>query len=488
MGVRLSTVVLRVEGGDAAQQTLSATSKALANNALEMKKLEAEWGKGSKSMEYLTQRSDLLKARLAEQEKATAAMRDVREKYAASENANADQLSKLDTQIANAEIAEARLHRQIRECDQAIQDQTQAMEEQAQAQEDSAQAADKAAKAQKTLGDAAKDAGDQAKGARRQWEDMLSTLEEKGARVEKLGQTLTKSLTMPIIGMGAAIGKMAVDLEDALYEVATLPGVLTGTAAEQEQQLSAYKEAILAASNRAYTDADTLAAAQYQAISAGVSPEESVYWAERTAMAAKAGRSDADTVVNGASSVVNAWKESAGGLDHVLDVMLVTQNLGKTDVGQLSSQIGQVSGIAPQLGVSMEEVFAAVAAMTLGGSSTSSAITGLKAVLSGVIKPTSEAREEAKRLGLEFDAAAIQAKGLTGFLQDITDKTGMDVESLGKLFGSVEGLNEVLALGTSAADSYANALQEMQGANGVLDEAFSVRTSSRAEKLSGSLN
>jgi len=488
MGVRLSNIVLRVDGGDRAQKTLNDVSRAMSMNQMELKKLEAAYGSSSKDIDYLAQRSDLLKTRLQEQEKATAALRETREKYIATGKASQDQLDKLDKQILQAETSEARLGRQIRECEGEIERQRAAAAQAAQEQEKLGKTAQTAAQGQKALGDAARAAGNDADAARAKWNSFMDTLEKRGANVEKVGKAMTKALTIPILGMGVASGTYAVQLEDALYETATLPGVLSGTAEQKQAQLDAYRAALLAGSNRSHTDVNQLAEAQYQAISAGVTPEESAYWAERAAMAAKAGKSDALTVVDGASSVVNAWKEASGGLDHVLDVMLVAQNLGKTNVGDLASQVGQVTGLAPQVGVGMEEVFAAIAAMTQGGMSTSGSVTGLKAVLSSVVKPTAEAAEEAKRLGLEFSATALQSKGLTGFLADIVEKTGMDVESLGKLFGSVEGLNQVLALGTSQADAYAYALESMKDADGTLEEAFETRVSSRAERLSGSLN
>lgn len=488
MGVRLSSIVLRVDGGDKAQKTLNDVSRAMSMNQMELKKLEAAYGHSSKDMDYLAQRSDLLKVRLQEQEKATAALRETREKYIATGKASQEQLDKLDKQILTAETSEARLGRQIRECEGEINKQRAAAAQAAQEQEKLGRTAQVAAQGQKALGDAARAAGNDADDARAKWNTFMDTLEKRGAKVEKVGKAMTKALTIPILGMGVASGTYAVQLEDALYETATLPGVLSGTAERKQAQLDAYRAALLAGSNRSHTDVNQLASAQYQAISAGVTPEESAYWAERAAMAAKAGKSDALTVVDGASSVVNAWKEASGGLDHVLDVMLIAQNFGKTDVGQLASQVGQVTGMAPQVGVGMEEVFASIAAMTLGGMSTSGSVTGLKAVMSSVIKPTAEAREEAERLGLQFDATAMQSKGLTGFLADVAEKTGMNVDSLGKLFGSVEGLNQVLALGTSQAGAYAEVLGQMQSASGVLDEAFETRVSSRAERLSGSLN
>lgn len=467
MGMKMSGIVLRVEGGDKAQKTLDEVSSAARKNNAELQKLDAAYGKGSKEAEYLAQKSALLAQQLEQQKRATQALRDTREKYAATEGANAAQLEKLDMQILRSETSEARLERGVRECNTALEAQKQAAQ---------------------TAAEGVKAAEDAARAGAKSWDEYATSLEKTGQRLEKAGRSISRYLSLPVLGMGVTAGKLAVDLEDSLYEVATLPGVLEGTQAERQKQLEAYRAAILDASNLSNTDANDLAAAQYQAISAGISPADSVYWAQRAAIAAKGGRSDAETVVSGASSVYNAWKSKSGGLDHILDVMMTAQNRGKTDVGQLASQVGQITGLAPQLGVGMEEVFASIAAMTLGGMSTSGSVTGLKAVMSSVIKPTAEAKEEAQRLGLAFDAAALQAQGLTGFLQEVADKTGMDVDSLGKLFGSVEGLNQVLALGTTAAADYASILEEMKGAAGVVDDAFETRVSSRAEKLAGGMN
>ena len=185
---------------------------------------------------------------------------------------------------------------------------------------------------------------------------------------------------------------------------------------------------------------------------------------------------------------MNAWKIASSESTSVFEKLLVAQDKGKTTLGEISKQIGQVTGLAPQLNISLEETLAAVAALTKNGVQTSSAISGLRAVMSNVIKPTAEAAETAKTLGLEFNAAALQSKGLTGFLQDVLDKTGGGTEELAKLFGSVEGLSQIMLLGGSAAGDYADALEAMQNSTGRLNEAFNIVTDNSAARLEGALN
>lgn len=488
MAIRVSGITLRVEGAEQFASQLDTANKAMRRNAAEMKLLEATYA-NSKNSDYFGKQSELLTKQLEEQRKKTATLQQARNAYAQTPGADASKLEQLDLKILKSQTDEAKLTAEIQKCNAAMQKAQEQQQALGDATEETGQAADDAASAQANLAASTSEAGNQQRSATENAKRYGEALDKLAKGATQAGKTLTKALTLPIIGMGTASVKYGMDVEDAVYEVATLPGVLSGTQEQQEQQIRDLTDELIDASNVTHTAATELANATYDAISAGVAPEDAAYWAERAAMAAKAGRSDASTVINGASSIYNAWGAKAtGGLDHILDSMITAQNLGKTTVGELSSQIGQVSGLAPQLSLSMEEVLSSVAALTAGGLSTSSAITGLRGVLSAVIKPTSEAAEMAKELGIDFSAAGLKAKGFTGFLAEIASVTDGDSEKLGKLFGSIEGLNAVLMLGTTAADKYHSILAEMTGASGTLDAAFETRVSSRSAQLEGAMN
>lgn len=487
MSIRVSGITLRVEGAEQFASQLDTANKAMRRNAAEMKLLEATYA-NSKNSDYFGKQSELLTKQLEEQRKKTATLQQARDAYAQTPGADASKLEQLDLKILKSQTDEAKLTAEIQKCSAAMQKAQEQQQALGDATEETGQAADDAASAQANLAESTSEAGNQQRSAAENAKHYGEALDKLAKGATQAGKALTKVLTLPIVGMGTASVKYGMELEDAVYEVATLPGVLSGTQ-EQRQQIRDLTDELIDASNDAHTAATELASATYDAISAGVAPEDAVYWAERAAMAGKAGRSDASTVINGASSIYNAWgAKASGGLDHILDSMITAQNLGKTTVGELSSQIGQVSGLAPQLSLSMEEVLSSVAALTAGGLSTSSAITGLRGVLSAVIKPTSEAAEMAKELGIDFSAAGLKAKGFTGFLAEIASVTEGDSEKLGKLFGSVEGLNAVMMLGTTAADKYHSILAEMTSASGTLDAAFETRVSSRSAQLEGAMN
>ena len=142
----------------------------------------------------------------------------------------------------------------------------------------------------------------------------------------------------------------------------------------------------------------------------------------------------------------------------VLNDFNVTHN---TTVEELSNGFGLVGASANAMGVSLEELLGSVAAVTTAGVKTSSAYTGLKAVLANISKPTREASDEAKRLGVTFDAAALRSKGLERFLGDLTKAQGFTKDSVTELFGSVEAQNIIFSLTGAQAKDFSRNIKEL---------------------------
>ena len=76
------------------------------------------------------------------------------------------------------------------------------------------------------------------------------------------------------------------------------------------------------------------------------------------------------------------------------------------------------------------------------------------------------------KLGIQFDAQALQSRGLEGVLKDVYEATGGNVDQMAKLFGSTEALNAVLILDEDKSGRFANALKEMQDASGANETAY----------------
>ncbi|WOF75310.1 phage tail tape measure protein [Parvibaculaceae bacterium PLY_AMNH_Bact1] len=215
------------------------------------------------------------------------------------------------------------------------------------------------------------------------------------------------------------------------------------------------------------------AKALYDIISAGAkTSEEAITLLTQANKLAVGGVTSVAVAADGLTSILNAYGDAAGGAENVTDALIVTMQDGKTRIVELSKEIGEVAPLAAQTGTSLEALLSAVAALTKGGIDTNKVITGLKAVLAAVIKPTVEAAERAEELGLEFSSAALRAKGFAGFLADVVEKTEGADTHLNVLFGGVESLIPILGLAGNAAGDFAQTLENMGSKAGATQEAF----------------
>lgn len=198
---------------------------------------------------------------------------------------------------------------------------------------------------------------------------------------------------------------------------------------------------------------------------------------------AQGGVTDVKTAADGLTSILNAYGLEADESSRISDGLFAAMRAGKTTVGELSANLGQVTPIAAQAGVSFEEIAAATATLTKGGVSTSQAVTQLRGIISSVIKPSGEAAKVAEQLGLQFDVQALQAQGLSGFLQQVADKTGGNTEQMAVLFGQVEALGGALSLTGTQADDFSEVLDSVTNSAGETDKAVAKIADSDQDKF-----
>jgi TP901 family phage tail tape measure protein len=323
---------------------------------------------------------------------------------------------------------------------------------------------------------------------RREMADIERSAERVDRSTARMGQTANDNLTKmargasvvgagwrSLIGLAAGLASAVVtafstqplfEFKDALAEVSTLVDTATFDMRGLEQasldQLAVYGGSA-AGQARAF----------YQIISAGASDAAS---ATETLNAANklaiGGVTDVATAADGLTSVLNAYGSRVESAAAVSDSLFVGMRAGKTTIGELSSSLGKVAPLAAQTGVSFDELVASISALTKGGIATTEAVTGVRAILAAVAKPTKEARDLAGALGLEFNAAALESKGLAGFLTDLTSRTGGSTEALSQLFGGVEALVPIMALSGQAGQDFVSILEQMESKAGSTEDAF----------------
>ena len=145
-------------------------------------------------------------------------------------------------------------------------------------------------------------------------------------------------------------------------------------------------------------------------------------------LGATGGFSDINTVANATTSVLNAYGLSADKAGKLVDGFIQTQNDGKIVIGEYANNIGKLAPIAATLGVPLEEINGAIAAVTANGVNAEIGITGLRSALAKLGANSEEATDILAGYGVQINATTIGQEGLLKTLQKlqkVTDKTDL---------------------------------------------------------------
>jgi len=210
-----------------------------------------------------------------------------------------------------------------------------------------------------------------------------------------------------------------------------------------------------------------LTAAAYDVASAGFTDAaDAAKVLKAASLGAVGGFSDINTVGDAATSVLNAYGQSADDAAKLIDGFIQTQNDGKIVVDQYAQNIGKVASAAAGLKIPIEEVNTVIAQSTASGVQAEVAFTGLKGALARLA--SGEASKALKGFGIEINSASLEADGLLGTLEKFKDlDTGTILKALGTEAGpallpvinNLEKANELLENQKNAAGA-AQAAQE----------------------------
>lgn len=213
--------------------------------------------------------------------------------------------------------------------------------------------------------------------------------------------------------------------------------------------------------------------ALYQAASSGAADaaEANVLMHQANQLAV-GGLSDSFKAIDALTNVLNAYGMKMTEAQKVSDAMFVTAKVGKTTIDELASQIGRVAPTAASVGVSLDDMMSVIAAASGQLGNGTAAVDGLKEALANIVSPSKEAQDEAKRLGIKFDAAALRAQGFDKFLKSITQNAKFNADTIGHLFGSMTAYNLMSALASNNSKGFTDALAAMKDKSGATEAAF----------------
>ena len=315
-----------------------------------------------------------------------------------------------------------------------------------------------------------------------QYQRAMKKAENATTGVQKsLGSIFTGAAKMGVVGaavgvaaIGAAAIKVGIEAAQAFGKFETTMSRIVGLVGISKDVVDGFSDSIKEISVATARGPQELAEALFFITSAGLEGTDALDALEASAKAAAAGLGDAATIADVVTSAVNAYGPAMGGAAVATDVLVATVREGKAEASSLASALGRVIPIASQMGITFDQVGAAIAAMTRVGLDANEASTALKGIMNSLLKPTTDASKALSEVGLSAKGLReeIREKGLFSALQTITTAfEGQDAATV-RVFGNVRALTGVLSLMGSNAGATAQIFNDLSSSTGSLDKAF----------------
>ena len=435
-----------------AEQNVRKMSTALADSKANLTAVREQYGKNSEEVK-------IAKQAVAEHTEALKVAKETQKDYAQQVSAlqgdqnrlqrefadGTDALEKWDTALISAQADVTNLQAELNNADGEVQSIAQAMAEEEEAARLAAEEMERMANATKSAGEVLSDAGDK--------------IQNLGSKLDGIGNTMSKTVTAPLVAAGSAATKYADEYEGSAAKLQTL--VEDGTISMEDMQ-----KKVIAASNETGIAADDTNDAMYQYVSATQDVTGATDGFVISAKASVGGFTDVTTAIDGLTTVMNSYHlKGSDNMSDIADKMLMTQNKGKTTFGELSQYLGQVVSTAYSANMSLDELLGSVATLTANGIQTSSAITGIKAALSNIISPTDDAKAAAEALGIQWDAATLQEKGWTGLLEDVRNSMKEAAPEYLELADQAKAYNEQLEKLTQTQEANTSTIDSLTTEN-----------------------
>lgn len=261
-----------------------------------------------------------------------------------------------------------------------------------------------------------------------------------GRTMTAIGSRMTTGITYPVaVAAGAGI-KMALDFNKSMTDIKALVGA-------SDAQFKQYNARVLDLAQNLPVSAQELADAMYFITSSGYEGAAALKVLEQSGRAAAAGLGDTKGIADTVTSALKVFVDDNLTAKQSVDALVAAVREGKGEPDEFASSIGRVIPIAAQMGVSFQEILGGVSSLTLRGFSAQKAVTGIRAALIDLLKPSAAGSDVLKEIGLsaEWVSKGIE-KDFIGTLTELQSRLEGNNKAQSQLFDNTFAWNAVSAL------------------------------------------
>ena len=285
-----------------------------------------------------------------------------------------------------------------------------------------------------------------------------------------VGGGLTKGLTLPLVGVGAASVGVATKFESAMSQVAATMGITTEQIKNGNKDFeNLQKTALNMGATTKYTASEAAEGLNILA-QAGLSADESIKAIPTVLSLASAGAMSLDSAATYVTASVKGFGDSMDNAQKYADLMAKGATLANTDVRGLGEALSGVSATANNYKQSVDSTTLSLLRLAEQNITGGEASTMLARAMADIYTPTSTAQKALDKLGI----SAYDSSGKARDFNDIVDElskafAGMSDEEANATKNQVfttygmNAFNKMTAATTETVDKFKTGLKDATG-------------------------
>lgn len=428
-------------------------NKSMAQIQREMKLVASEFEKASAQLAAYGTKEDHLKAKsqelttqIALQSQKVNLLRAEFQKAAQEKGEDAVATQKLATQLNKAEAALARMDAELKKVNKELADQPTRMQK---------------------------------------WSNAL---QEVGNRLQSVGSEIATSFGLAGAAVAGALG-YAVNTAATFEAKMDRVGTIADATAETLQEMSAVAMELGASTSKS---ASEVADGMEMMAAMGFKANEIIAAMPGVISAAEASGEDMALVADTMAVSIRAFGLEANQATHVADVLSKTANISAANLQGMAYALKYAAAPAHTLGMSIEEVSAAVAIMSDAGIRGETAGTTLRMALTRLVKPTDETTEVLNKLGVRINDSSGNMLPFANIIGQLNEKmSGLSNSQraayLATIFGveAMSGMMTIVEQGPAKLQALTTELQNSTGASAAAAAQMKDNLKGAVEQLSG---
>ena len=331
----------------------------------------------------------------------------------------------------------------------------------------------------------------------KQWQKAGRQIQNAGKTISNVGSSMTKTVTVPLLGMATACVKVATDFEAGMSKVQSVAGEvakgeLTSIIETANKMGLAFKEGandtetamnILAekakqmGAQTKFSATEATDAFSYMAM-AGWKTEEMLEGIEGVMYLAGATGEDLAQTSDIVTDALTAFGMKANETTRFVDVLAQTANATNTDVAMLGESFQYCAPVAGALKYSVEDTAVALGVMANSGIKASNAGTAMRSWLSRMASPTDEVSKAMSTLGISLTDSSGNMKSLATVMSETRGAFSKMTETEKAHYASVlagkTGMSGLLAIVNSADSDFDKVTESINNSTDACKKMYDV--------------